>query len=210
MRLLSLARLLAPGTLAEERRLRREIFVEGPARRIGAAGISRRAVSAPLPQLGLCRQFPPAFHLAAGDARFRAERRGFPAARSRARADGAARARGISISSSPATRCFRAPLDLARLAAERAIGFSAGDSDEEERARSTSPQRRIVTPAYEPATEMLLALDPDRLPEADLPVLEAAMATAAAIGEPCARRWVWRTRRSWTRLTPRMLPTRRF
>jgi len=183
VRLLSLARLLAPGTLAEEAALRREIFVEGQRgeleqleflavqylrryRNSVYAGNFRQRFISLLATLDFARSVEDFLRLEAVLAQMDGEGK-----------------RDLYLFFARHALLSGA-LDLARLAAERAIGFSAGDSDEEERARFYFAAAQIVTPSYEPAVEILLALDPDRLPEADLPVLEAAMATAAAIGEP--------------------------
>ncbi|MCC5979876.1 MAG: chemotaxis protein [Salinarimonas sp.] len=183
VRLLSLARLLAPGTLAEEAALRREIFVEGQRgelerleflavqylrryRNSVYAGNFRQRFITLLATLDFAESVEDFLRLETVLAHM----------------DGEGKRDLYLFFARHALLSGR--LDLARLASERAMGFSAGDSDEEERARFYFAAGQIVTQAYEPAVEILLALDPERLPEADIPVLEAAMATAAAIGEP--------------------------
>ena len=183
VRLLSLARLLAPGTLAEEAALRREIFVEGQRgelerleflavqylrryRNSVYAGNFRQRFITLLATLDFAESVEDFLRLE----------------HVLAQMDGEGKRDLYLFFARHALLSGR--LDLARYASERAAGFSAGDSEEEERARFYFAAAQIVTPAYEPAVEILLALDPDRLPEADIPVLEAAMVTAAAIGRP--------------------------
>lgn len=183
VRLLSLARLLAPGTLAEEAALRREIFVEGQRgelerleflavqylrryRNSVYAGNFRQRFITLLATLDFAQSVEDFLRLETVLAQMDGEGK-----------------RDLYLFFARHALLSGA-LDLARYAAERAIGFSAGDSGEEERARFYFAAAQIVTPAYEPAVEILLALDPDRLPKTDLPILEAAMATAAAIGAP--------------------------
>ncbi|MGY6647136.1 MAG: chemotaxis protein [Salinarimonas sp.] len=183
VRLLSLARLLAPGTLAEEAALRREIFVEGQRGELDRleflavqylrryrnsvyAGNFRQRFITLLATLDFAESVEDFLRLETVLSHM----------------DGEGKRDLYLFFARHAL--LSGELDLARLASERAAGFSAGDSDEEERARFYFAAGQIVTQAYEPAVEILLALDPERLPEADIPVLEAAMATAAAIGAP--------------------------
>jgi chemotaxis protein MotC len=183
VRLLSLARLLAPGTLAEEAALRREIFVEGQRgelerleflavqylrryRNSVYAGNFRQRLITLLATLDFAESVDDFLRLETVLAQMDGEGK-----------------RDLYLFFARHS-LLSGQLDLARYASERAAGFSAGGSDEEERARFYFAAAQIVTPSYEPAVEILLALDPERLPEADILVLEAAMATAAAIGEP--------------------------
>lgn len=183
VRLLSLARLLAPGTLAEEAALRREIFVEGQ------RGELERLEFLAVQYLRRYRNsvyagnFRQRFITLLATLDFAESVEDFLRLENvLAQMDGEGKRDLYLFFARHALLSGR--LDLARYASERAAGFSAGDSEEEERARFYFAAAQIVTPAYEPAVEILLALDPDRLPEADIPVLEAAMVTAAAIGRP--------------------------
>jgi chemotaxis protein MotC len=183
VRLLSLARLLAPGTLAEEAALRREIFVEGQ------RGALDRLEFLTIQYLRRYRNsvyagnFRQRFITLLATLDFAESVEDFLRLENvLAHMDGEGKRDLYLFFARHALLSGR--LDLARYASERAAGFSAGDSEEEERARFYFAAAQIVTPAYEPAVEMLLALDPERLPEADIPVLEAAMVTAAAIGRP--------------------------
>lgn len=183
VRLLSLARLLAPGTLAEEAALRREIFVEGQ------RGELERLEFLAVQYLRRYRNsvyagnFRQRFITLLATLDFAESVEDFLRLENvLAQMDGEGKRDLYLFFARHALLSGR--LDLARYASERAAGFSAGDSEEEERARFYFAAAQIVTPAYEPAVEILLALDPERLPEADIPVLEAAMVTAAAIGRP--------------------------
>ena len=183
VRLLSLARLLAPGTLAEEAALRREIFVEGQ------RGELERLEFLAVQYLRRYRHsvyagnFRQRFITLLATLDFADSLDDFMRLENvLAQMDGEGKRDLYLFFARHALLSGR--LDLARYASERAAGFSAGDSEEEERARFYFAAAQIVTPAYEPAVEILLALDPERLPEADIPVLEAAMVTAAAIGRP--------------------------
>ncbi len=183
VRLLSLARLLAPGTLAEEAALRREIFVEGQRGELDRLEFLAVQYLRRYRNSVYAGNFRQRFITLLATLDFADSLEDFLRLENvLAQMDGEGKRDLYLFFARHALLSGR--LDLARYASERAAGFSAGDSEEEERARFYFAAAQIVTPAYEPAVEILLALNPERLPEADTPVLEAAMATAAAIGRP--------------------------
>ncbi|TVR07139.1 MAG: chemotaxis protein [Salinarimonadaceae bacterium] len=181
-RLLSIARLLAPGTLIEEAALRREIFVEGQRgdierfeylviqylrrfRHSVYAGNFRQRFILLLTQMDFARDVENFLRLEAILAQL----------------DGPGE-RDLYLHFARHA-LLEGRIELARFAAARAAALSAGASEEEARAQFYDAAAAIVTPDFEPAAERLLSLDPAALPETDRPLLAAAMTSAIAIGD---------------------------
>lgn len=181
-RLLSIARLLAPGTLIEEAALRREIFVEGQRgemerfeylvirylqrfRNSIYAGNFRQRFILLLTQMDFARDVESFLRLEAILAQM--DRPG---------------ERDLYLHFARHA-LLEGRLELSRFAAGRAAALSPGGSGEEARALFYEAAAGIVTPDFEEAAERLLSLDPGVLPEPDRPLLVAAMASAVAIGD---------------------------
>ena len=182
VRLLSIARLLAPGTLIEEAALRREVFVEGQRGNIARfefltiqylrrfrnsiyAGNFRQRFVVLLTQLDFAENVDSFMRLEAILAQM----------------DGEGKRDLYLFFARHSMLHGRA--ELARLAAARAGELSAGGSAEDARAQLYDAAMAIVTPDFDDAVERLLALDPSKLPGLDRPLLEAAMDLAVRIGD---------------------------
>jgi chemotaxis protein MotC len=182
VRLLSIARLLAPGTLIEEAALRREIFVEGQRGNIARfeflsiqylrrfrnsvyAGNFRQRFVVLLSQLDFAEDVDSFMRLEAILAQMDGEGK-----------------RDLYLFFARHS-LLNGRIDLTRLASDRASALSAGGSAEEARAQFYSAATAIVTSDFDEAVERLLALDPAKLPSPDHPLLEAAMDLAIQIGD---------------------------
>ncbi|MCG6122733.1 MAG: chemotaxis protein [Microvirga sp.] len=181
-RLLSIARLLAPGTLIEEAALRREIFVEGQ------RGEMRRFEYLVIQYLRRFRHsvyagnFRQRFILLLTQMDFARDVENFLRLEAiLAQLDGPGE-RDLYLHFARHA-LLEGRMELARFAAARATALSAGGSAEEARAQFYDAAAAIVTPDFEPAAERLLSLDPGALPETDSPLLAAAMSSAIAIGD---------------------------
>lgn len=185
MRLLAVARLLAPGTLVEEAALRREIFVAGQSgalerleflavqylrrfRHSIYAGNFRQRFAVLLTALDFDGDLERFARLETMLARFDAESR---------RDMYLFFARHSLINGRTA---------VARRASTLAHGLSAGGSDAEERATFYAAVSQIATDRFALAADTLTDLDAGKLPEADRLLLEAALDLAVQIGAPMA------------------------
>lgn len=183
MRLLAVARLLAPGTLIEEAALRREIFVAGQSgdverleflatqymrrfRHSVYAGNFRQRFAVLLTALDFDGDLDRFARLETLLERFDAESR-----------------RDIYLFFARHS-LIHGRTAVARRAATLAYDLSAGGSDEEERAAFYAAASQVATERYALAADALADLDPGRLPPQDVLLLEAVLDLAIRIGEP--------------------------
>jgi chemotaxis protein MotC len=182
VRLLAIARLLAPGTLIEEAALRREIFVEGQRGNIVRfeflsiqylrrfrnsvyAGNFRQRFVVLLSQLDFAEDVDSFMRLEAILAQMDGEGK-----------------RDLYLFFARHS-LLNGRIDLARLASDRASALSAGGSAEDARAQLYNAAAAIATTDFDDAVERLLALDQGKLPTADRLLLEAAMDLAIQVGD---------------------------
>lgn len=183
MRLLAVARLLAPGTLIEEAALRREIFVAGQSGEIERleflatqymrrfrhsiyAGNFRQRFAVLLTALDFDGDLDRFARLETLLERFDAESR-----------------RDIHLFFARHS-LIHGRTAVARRAATLAYDLSAGGSDEEERAAFYAAASQVATERYALAADALADLDPARLPPQDVLLLEAVLDLAIRIGAP--------------------------
>ncbi|WP_349368791.1 chemotaxis protein MotC [Salinarimonas sp.] len=183
MRLLAVARLLAPGTLIEEAALRREIFVAGQSgdverleflatqymrrfRHSIYAGNFRQRFAVLLTALDFDGDLDRFARLETLLERFDAESR-----------------RDIYLFFARHS-LIHGRTTVARRAATLAYDLSAGGSDEEERAAFYAAASQVATERYALAADALADLDPARLSPPDVLLLEAVLDLAIRIGAP--------------------------
>jgi chemotaxis protein MotC len=85
------------------------------------------------------------------------------------------------------TAMVRGRLIVTRLASERALSLSADASVERERAHLFRGVSRVLTDEYDGGLAELKALDRSKLPERDLPLLNATIQLALDVRKPFAR-----------------------
>lgn len=185
MRLLAVARLLAPGTLIEEAALRREIFVAGQSGAIERleflavqylrrfrhsvyAGNFRQRFAVLLTALDFDGDLERFARLETMLARFDAESR-----------------RDLYLFFARHA-LINGRTIVARRASALAHGLSAGGSGTEERATFYAAAAQIATERYALAADTLLGLDAEALPAPDRILLEAVLDLAVQIGAPLA------------------------
>ncbi|WP_052341460.1 hypothetical protein [Salinarimonas rosea] len=183
MRLLAVARLLAPGTLIEEAALRREVFVAGQSgdverleflaiqylrrfRHSIYAGNFRQRFATLLTALDLHGDLARFSRLEAMLERFDGESR-----------------RDLYLFFARHSLVHGRP-EVARRAATLAHGLAAGDSGEEWRATFYAAASQVTTDRFALAAETLADIDPARLPPADVALLETVIDLAIRIGAP--------------------------
>ncbi|MGP9822820.1 chemotaxis protein MotC [Salinarimonas sp. NSM] len=183
MRLLAVARLLAPGTLIEEAALRREVFVAGQSGEVERleflaiqylrrfrhsiyAGNFRQRFATLLTALDFHGDLERFTRLEAMLERFDGESR-----------------RDLYLFFARHSLVHGRP-EVARRAATLAHGLAAGDSDEEWRATFYAAASQVTTDRFALAAETLADIDPARLPPADVALLETVIDLAIRIGEP--------------------------
>lgn len=183
LRLLAIARLLAPGTLVEEAALRREIFVAGHAGEIERLELLSAQYMRRFRHSVYAGNFRQRFAVLLTSLAYDVDLARFERLEALLeRFDGASRrdlylffARHALIHGRDA---------VARRSASRAAELSAGGSVEEERATFYAAASQIATPRHRLAAETLADLDARRLPPADRLLLEVALDVAVRIGEP--------------------------
>lgn len=85
------------------------------------------------------------------------------------------------------TAMLRGRLSVTRLAGERALALSADASAERERAHLFRGASRVLTDEYDGGLAELKALDRSKLPERDVPLLNATVQLALDVRKPFAR-----------------------
>ncbi|GGK31041.1 chemotaxis protein MotC [Salinarimonas ramus] len=185
MRLLAVARLLAPGTLIEEAALRREVFVAGQSGEIERlehlavqyltrfrhsiyAGNFRQRFASLLTALDFGGDLDRFARLETMLSRF----------------DGDSR-RDLYLFFARHS-LVHGRSEVARRAATLAHELSAGGSDEEERATFYAAASQVTTDRFGLAADSLVDIDPERLPEPDVLLLEVVLDVAMQIGAPIA------------------------
>lgn len=183
MRLLAVARLLAPGTLIEEAALRREIFVAGQSGALARleflavqymrrfrhsiyAGNFRQRFAILLTTLDFDGDLERFARLETMLARFDAESR-----------------RDLYLFFARHS-LINGRTVVARRASTLAHGLSAGGSQAESRATFYAAASQIATERFALAADALLALDAEALPEPDRVLLEAVLDLAVQIAAP--------------------------
>ena len=182
VRLLRIARLLAPGTLIEEAALRREIFVEGQRGDIARFEFLTIQYLRRFRNSVYAGNFRQRFAVLLSQLDFAEDLDGFMRLEAiLAQMDGEGK-RDLYLFFARHS-LINGRIALARLAAGRAAALSAGGSSEDTRAQFYDAATAIVTPDFEEAVARLLSLDPSKLPAPDRPLLEAAIELAIQIGD---------------------------
>jgi chemotaxis protein MotC len=182
VRLLAIARLLAPGTLIEEAALRREVFVEGQRGNIARLEFLSIQYLRRFRHSVYAGNFRQRFVVLLAQLDFAENVENFMRLESiLAQMDGEGK-RDLYLFFARHSM-LNGRTELARLAASRAEELSAGGSAEEARAGFYDAASSLVTTDFEAAVERLLAIEPEKLPPADVPLLEAALDLAIQIGE---------------------------
>ncbi|WP_372425377.1 chemotaxis protein MotC [Salinarimonas chemoclinalis] len=183
MRLLAVARLLAPGTLIEEAALRREVFVAGQSGEVERleflaiqylrrfrhsiyAGNFRQRFATLLTALDFHGDLDRFGRLEAMLERFDGESR-----------------RDLYLFFARHSLVHGRP-EVARRAATLAHGLAAGDSDAEWRATFYAAASQVTTDRFALAAETLADVDPARLPAPDVALLETVIDLAVQVGAP--------------------------
>ncbi|MGJ3264090.1 MAG: chemotaxis protein MotC [Salinarimonas sp.] len=183
MRLLAVARLLAPGSLIEEAALRREVFVAGQSGEVERleflaiqylrrfrhsiyAGNFRQRFATLLTALDLHGDLARFSRLEAMLERFDGESR-----------------RDLYLFFARHSLVHGRP-EVARRAATLAHGLSAGGSDEEWRATFYAAASQVTTDRFGLAADTLADIDPAHLPAADIALLETVIDLAIQVGAP--------------------------
>lgn len=187
LRLLAIARLLAPGTLVEEAALRREIFVAGNLGEIERLEFLATQYMRRFRHSVYAGNFRQRFAVLLTTLAYDVDLDRFAGLEALLdRFDGESRrdlylffARHALIHGRDA---------VARRAASRAAELSAGGSAEEERATFYAAASQIATPRHRLAAQTLADIDARRLPPADRLLLEVALDVAIRIGAPVAPR----------------------
>ena len=178
------ARLLSPGTIVEEAALRRQIGLLSPVREIDRYTVLSAHYLRRFSQSVYSAGFKQAFAGAMAQASAADSDR---LTRIEALLGGVAQADRRDIYLDIAKEAVgRANIDMARFAARHAARLAEDGNADRERALLYEAAARIVTDEFDEGVGMLHALDAGKMPEADLPLREAALSVAAQVRRPPA------------------------
>jgi chemotaxis protein MotC len=179
------ARLLLPGTLVEEAALRREILLVGQAEDFDKFEFLTLAYIRHYRNSVYAGDFWQRFSTGLTQSSLALDERRF--ARVAALLEQVDRASRLKLYLVIARGAMvRGRLVVTRLAGERALALSADASAERERAHFFRGASRALTDEYDGGLAELKALDRSRLPERDLPLLNATVQLALDIRKPFA------------------------
>ncbi len=179
------ARLLLPGTLVEEAALRREILLVGQAEDFDKFEFLTLAYIRHYRQLGLCGDFWQRFSSGLTQSSLALDERRF--ARIVTLLEQIDRASRLKLYFAIArSAMLRGRLAVTELAGERALVLSADASADRERAHFFRGVARVLTDEYDGGLAELKALDRSKLPERDIPLLNATVQLALDVRKPFA------------------------
>ena len=177
------ARLLLPGTLVEEAALRREILLVGQAEDFDKFEFLTQAYVRHYRNSIYAGDFWQRFSSGLTQSGLALDERRF--ARIAALLEQIDRASRLKLHLMIARNAMlRGLMQVTRLASERALGLSADASTERERARFFRGASRALTDEYDGGLAELKAIDRSKLPERDVPLLNATVQLALDIRKP--------------------------
>lgn len=179
------ARLLLPGTLVEEAALRREILLVGQAEDFDKFEFLTQAYVRHYRNSIYAGDFWQRFSSGLTQSGLALDERRF--ARIAALLEQIDRASRLKLHLMIARNAMlRGLMQVTRLASERALALSADASTERERARFFRGASRALTDEYDGGLAELKAIDRSKLPERDVPLLNATVQLALDIRKPFA------------------------